>query len=241
MEYHKNLSLESLFYINDDGLVCCEEWKDIIGYNGLYQVSDLGRVKSFNKSEKILKNNINRKNYHYVILYQKKIRKTRTVHQLVAIAFLNHTPCGYESVVNHKNFIRTDNRAYNLEATTQRDNTNKKHIKSSSQYIGVYWNENSKKWVSQITINKKQIKLGSFKSEIEASEYYENALKSFKLGEEIKIKKPEFASKYKGVCWNKINKKWFAQITLNGKKKYLGYFTNEYDAYLACQKGLKQI
>ena len=46
IEYWKNLDLRDLFYINDDGLVCCEEWRDIIGYEGYYQVSNLGRVKS---------------------------------------------------------------------------------------------------------------------------------------------------------------------------------------------------
>ena len=45
IEYHKNLSLELLFYINNEGLVCYEEWKDIPGYEGIYQVSNLGRIK----------------------------------------------------------------------------------------------------------------------------------------------------------------------------------------------------
>lgn len=46
IEYYKNLSLENLPYINEEGLICWEEFRDIPQYEGLYQVSDLGRVKS---------------------------------------------------------------------------------------------------------------------------------------------------------------------------------------------------
>ena len=49
IEYYKNKSLESLFYVNEFGLVCQEEWKDIPNYEGLYQASDLGRIKSLSR------------------------------------------------------------------------------------------------------------------------------------------------------------------------------------------------
>ena len=69
-----------------------EIWKDIPGYEGLYQVSNFGRVKSFkNKTEKILKLSICSHGYYVItIRTYKKIR----VHQLVAMAFLNHKPNG---------------------------------------------------------------------------------------------------------------------------------------------------
>tara|TARA_R110002049_G_scaffold246694_1_gene420804 strand:+ start:298 stop:795 length:498 start_codon:yes stop_codon:yes gene_type:complete len=157
-----------------------EEFKDIPNHEGLYQVSNLGRVKSLpNKvrfSEKILKPCKNAYGYLVVCLRKDGKTKVRTVHQLVAEAFLNHVPCGFKIIVNHKNFIRHDNRAENLELDTNRNNTNKKHLKSSSEYTGVSWHKNSKKWESNITINGKKKHLGYFTCEIKASEAYENAL-----------------------------------------------------------------
>ena len=49
IEYYKNLSLENLFYIDENGIVQEEEWKDIPNWEGMYQCSDLGRVKSFGR------------------------------------------------------------------------------------------------------------------------------------------------------------------------------------------------
>ena len=48
------------------------------------------------------------------------------------------------------------------------------------------------------------------------------------------------SSKYKGVCWCKRHKKWQAQIMINKKVKYLGYFTSEIDAALAYNEGAKK-
>ena len=91
IEYYKNLSLESLPYINEEGLSCFEVFKDIPNYEGLYQVSDLGRVKALrktiyridgsldNKPEKILRQMNNGNNYMSVELYKdgKQNRKYR--------------------------------------------------------------------------------------------------------------------------------------------------------------------
>jgi hypothetical protein len=79
-------------------------------------------------------------------------------------------------VVNHKDFNKLNNNLDNLEIITQRQNTNKKHLKSSSQYIGVFWNKQNKKWKSQIRINKKIKYLGYFVNEIDAHNAYQNAL-----------------------------------------------------------------
>ena len=99
-----------------------EEWRDIIGYEGLYQVSIFGRVKSlkFGK-EKILKPGTNACGYLQVILCKDGKKKVCNVHRLVANAFLpnpNNLP-----EVNHINEIKTDNRVSNLEWMTSKDNT----------------------------------------------------------------------------------------------------------------------
>lgn len=65
-----------------------EIWKDVKGYESIYQVSDIGNVKSLKYGkEKLLKPGINSTGYFIVILYKNKIKKTIKVHQLVAEAF----------------------------------------------------------------------------------------------------------------------------------------------------------
>lgn len=99
-----------------------EVWKDVVDYIGLYQVSNLGRVKSLgngksnNKNwckERILKGMSDKDGYLYVNLCKDGKRKTCKVHRLVAEAFLDNSQ--NLPVINHKNEIKTDNRASNLE------------------------------------------------------------------------------------------------------------------------------
>jgi hypothetical protein len=160
-----------------------EEFRTIKGFEN-YQVSNLGNVKSLNfyrrKKETILKKCLDTDGYYRVGLYSNKKYYNRQVHQLVAISFLNHNPNGSKLVVNHKNFIRIDNRLENLEIITQRENVNQKHLPSTSKYTGVCWNKNSKKWHSQIIINKKRVHLGFFINEIDASNAYQKALFNLK-------------------------------------------------------------
>ena len=160
-----------------------EVYRDVKGYEGLYQVSNLGNVKSLNYNrggkERILKPSYS-VGYLKVSLCLNKAVKNRKIHQLVAEAFLNHKSCGHNLVVNHINFNKTDNRVDNLEIVTARENCNHKHIKSSSKYTGVTWYKSSKKWMSQITINGKNKHLGYFDSELKASNAYELALNKIK-------------------------------------------------------------
>lgn len=166
-----------------------EIWKELNGYQGIYEISNLGNIKSlereylirgkypFKLKEKQMKLCPNNKGYYVVTLSKNGTQKVREVHQLVAETFLYHVPCGYELVVDHKNQLRTDNRVENLQIITQRKNADKKHIKSSSEYVGVSWKSKNKKWTAQITINKKRIYLGLFDTEIEAHNAYQNKLK----------------------------------------------------------------
>jgi hypothetical protein len=155
-----------------------EIYKDVIGYEGIYQVSNLGNVKSLiGNNEKMLKLCRNGGGYSTVNLYFNKNMKTRTIHQLVAEAFLNHKPSRYQLVINHIDFNRANNNVENLEVITTRENANQKHLKSSSQYTGVSWDKNRNKWISQIVINKKLKFLGRFINELDASEAYQKALR----------------------------------------------------------------
>lgn len=170
--------------INDNPIVI---WKNIEGYPN-YMVSNYGNVKSLQRKlynvrkkkitvikEKIKKPFIS-SGYYRIELWNNGISKKYQVHQLVAMAFLNHKPNGNTLVINHINFIKTDNRLENLEIVTSRENGNQKHLKSSSKYTGVSWCKRDKKWRAQIWISGKLKQLGSFNSEIEASNKYENML-----------------------------------------------------------------
>jgi hypothetical protein len=166
-----------------------EIWKDIPDYEGLYQVSNLGRVKSLPKewivgngtikrhSGKILKLHANRYGYLNVGLRKNLKSKEFKVHQLVAMAFLNHKPCGHKLVIDHINDNKLDNKVENLQIVTQRYNSRKTQGKYSSQYKGGYWDKGKKKWIAQIQIGGKRKFLGTFTDEYEAHLAYQNALK----------------------------------------------------------------
>ena len=157
-----------------------EIFKSVKGYKGKYEVSNLGRVKSLNSrwgKTIILKTYVTRNGYCGIGLNSDSKTISRKVHQLVAESFLNHVPCGHKLVVNHINFDKQDNRAENLEVVTTRENTNQKHLKSTSKYVGVTWHKRDKRWQSSIRLNGKKEYLGYFKSEYDAHLAYENKLK----------------------------------------------------------------
>lgn len=104
-----------------------EIWKDIPGYQGLYKISNTGRIK--NKNNKILKtyNKHGKKtydpknDYQKVRLSKKGISKPYLVHRLVAKTFIkndNNLP-----QINHKNGIKNDNNVNNLEWCTNKENS----------------------------------------------------------------------------------------------------------------------
>jgi len=159
-----------------------EKWKNVKGYEGLYMVSDLGNVRSLDRigadgrlwKGRLKNQSIDDVGYLQTGLTKDGKTKMRRVHQLLAEAFLGHIPNGYESVVNHKNFDKTLNRVDNLEIVSNRENSNRKHLPSTSKYVGVYWREKMGKWYSQINLNKKtQYYLGYFTDEEEAAKAYE--------------------------------------------------------------------
>ena len=162
-----------------------EIWKDINGYEGYYQVSNLGRVKSLkrwvnNKSnggyfikEKILVSCPDKNGYLMVGLY-KNNKKSFKVHKLVASAFLNHT-ANHKMVVDHIDNNKLNNAVENLQIITTRKNLSKDK-KGTSKYTGVYWKPQDNKWISSIYINNKKTHLGSFDCELRASIAYNFAL-----------------------------------------------------------------
>jgi len=170
-----------------------EIWKAIPNYEGIYEVSNLGNVKSLSREnhsgkgmkimpDKPLKPYLDNYGYYMVKLYHNRTGKTFRVHKLVAIAFLNHIPCGYKLVVDHINNNSKDNRLENLQLITQRENAFKTQGNYSSKYKGVFWNNERNKWQANIYINGKTKYLGRFESEYEAHLKYQNALYKIKKG-----------------------------------------------------------
>lgn len=156
-----------------------EIWKDVPEYEGLYQVSNLGRLKSFKYcKEKILKSCPDKRGYKIVKLCKNGICTTYTLHQLVAICFLNHKICGHKLVVDHINDDKLDNRVENLQIVTQRYNVYKTQGNYTSKYKGVSFCKKTNKWQSKINLNKKQKHLGKYENEYDAHLAYQNALKT---------------------------------------------------------------
>lgn len=92
-----------------------EIWKDIFGYDGMYQVSDLGRVRSLKFGKvRVLRPGTNNAGYLIVILCKDGNRKYFLVHRLVASAFIENDNI-FNTEINHKNEKKTDNRVSNLE------------------------------------------------------------------------------------------------------------------------------
>lgn len=153
-----------------------EIWKDIPGYEGMYKVSDQGRVKSFRKKEPIiLKSGLNTWGYLQVCLHKNTERKNFSVHQLVGMTFLGYVAEKYILALNHIDENKTNNNLENLEIVTNRVNTTIKP-RGKSKYVGVSYKKDRNKWNARIHIDKKTHHLGYFKTEKEASNAYQKAL-----------------------------------------------------------------
>ncbi len=166
-------------------LLFFEKWKDIHNYEGYYQISNFGRVKSLDRNE-INKNGVVRKlkgslknsfisgGYVLVTLSKNNVNESHCIHRLIAEAFIPN-PKNLDEV-NHKNRIKKNNFLSNLEWCTSRENTHHARIrmKSSSKYVGVsYDKQNSQKpWISRINIQGKTKFLGRFETENLAFDAY---------------------------------------------------------------------
>lgn len=161
------MSSSYITYTEDE--LSSEVWKDIIGYEGLYQVSNLGRVRSYDKVIKmsdgrvrhdkgrLLKTSIVR-NYKCITLYHNNKSKSFKIHRLVATAFI---PNPYDlPQVNHIDEDKLNNRIENLEWVTALENNKHSNIANRWHSCGT---EASKKPVLQYDL------LGNLVAEYESA------------------------------------------------------------------------
>lgn len=147
-------------------MINIEMWKDIEGYNGDYQISTLGNVKSLKRnSTRLLKETKNPKGYSIIGLYIHGTKTSLTVHRLVMLTFK-----GYSVMeVNHINGDKSDNRLINLEYVTLRENMNHrfKYIKKQKRY-GISFQKSADKYSAQLHTKRKKKHLGLFDNKEDA-------------------------------------------------------------------------
>ena len=101
-----------------------EVWKDIDEYEGLYQVSNYGRIKSLKKGKEIiLKSRKDKDGYSQVGLWKNGSKKQKTVHRLVALHFIPNDDL-FKTEINHKDENKENNNINNLEWTDHITNIN---------------------------------------------------------------------------------------------------------------------
>lgn len=170
-----------------------EIFKDIIGYEGLYKISNFGRVLSMvkdNSYKECIKLYELHKGYPRVSLNKDGKAKHFFIHRLVAQAFIsNHSN---KPQINHINGIKTDYSINNLEWCTPKENiehsirtglagtnSHRKHKTNKSGYIGVHFHKGCNKWTARILVNGKRIYLGYFINVIDAAKAYDEALDKY--------------------------------------------------------------
>lgn len=234
-----------------------EIWRDIPNYEGYYQASNLGSIRSLDRTVidsrggerfyrgRLIEGSVDSGGYKQTTLSLNGSSQCLSFFRIVAMTFLGHEPNGHKLVVDHINGDKSDDRVENLRIVTHRANgstcfrSNKGSF--SSGYVGVSWDKKTSKWRAQIYHSGVVAWLGNYDTEIEASNTYQSALSKIKDGSfNHNDYKPKWTSKYKGVSFKKASNKWRTRITINGKQKHLGYFKTEIEARQAYLKAKKE-
>lgn len=162
-----------------------EEWRAVVGYEGYYEVSDLGRVRSVTRVSRngngsctkrgtLMRQSVNSAGYSVVQLSRDGVRVSKTVSSLIGAAFL-----GAAEEVDHRNRQRSDNRLENLRPATARQNAAntgpRRRNKSGFKGVSPFKTRNC--WRAVIFVDGKQRHLGYFDDPVVAARCYDAAAK----------------------------------------------------------------
>ena len=197
MKIYENLSIESLPN---------EEWRDVVGWEGLYQVSNLGRVKSlprciehkdgreFFYPSKVIKNQKIGTGYRSVVLHRANIKNQYDVHRLVAETFIPNP--NNLSDVNHKDGCKTNNILSNLEWCSRSDNLKHAYKNGLSRvHIDEAIKECSRPVIQHAPSGEIIAEYASARKAAKASGYNQGRISQYCRGENKKY------STYKGYIW----------------------------------------
>ena len=158
-----------------------EKWLPVPGYDGLYEVSSFGNVKSLARTRvgmngkpvsvrsRIRKPAVRKNSYLYVMLYRNAVAKWHGVHQLVLRAFVGECPAGMEC--RHLDGNPSNNKISNLKYGTRKENQADRRAHgtvfaprsdNSSGHIGVFYESKLGKWRAYITSYQTRKHLGVF-------------------------------------------------------------------------------
>jgi len=217
-----------------------EIWKDVVGYEKLYQVSNLGNVKSLNYNKKKiiqdLKQSVNNKGYLFVFLCNKTKPKRFYAHQLVAISFLNHIP-KKGIVVDHIDGNPLNNNLNNLQIITHRENVSKS-LKHNHTNTGIRIKNG--KYSVHIKIENVDYYLGRYETLELAKLEYKNVLKEYEENKILPKNYVDFYSNIKGISYNKLKNTWIAYAYIDRKRVHIGTYKTELEAIINRNKYFKK-
>ena len=155
-----------------------EIWKQIVDYPNYY-ISNFGNIK---RNDRLKQTITDKGGYKVVQLFNRGNQKIFKIHRLVGGAFLENPE--NKPFIDHIDFDRTNNVYTNLrwvDRIESQQHRQKTINKKSSKYKGVSFVKRENKWKAQISINKKPIYIGSFKTEIECATAYNSYIKEYNL------------------------------------------------------------
>lgn len=220
-----------------------ELWKTIEGFEGLYEVSNMGRIKALDryvinngglqhKAERILKQNIQKNKHCMVVLCKNGKTYPKLVHRLVAIAFIPN-PLN-KPVVDHIDTDPTNNKVENLKWATVKENANNplsrvnnSKSKKGHPYYGRPLTEEERKKISDANRGKKRTdeqrkKMSESHKGKKASEKHREAVSRAKKGHEVSAEtrdkiKEKLKSVHKGKSWKIEGGKrvWYTKTDLD--------------------------
>lgn len=175
-----------------------EQWKDVVDYEGIYQISNKGNFRRNPSNPRKAKypKHLNRLGYEYVSISSKYKKANKSIHQLVAAAFIPNFRYGMH--INHIDGNKANNCLENLELSNWVHNNTHAHTLPTttkpgiSKYrnVSVSFNKTRKNpkitYTASVKIDCKRHYIGSFKNEIEAAKAVDTYLD--KIGDTIRLR-----------------------------------------------------